>query len=318
HVVFSAGPPGGQRLLWIQSFDSLQARLLPDTDQASGPFWSPDGRQIGFFTPSSLKRIAVDGVESKFIADAGGGGGGATWNRDGVIVFAAGVDVGLSRVSAEGGPVTELTRLDVAHNESAHLSPVFLGDGKHFVFRSLATENAGTYVASLDSPAPVRLSAESSMLGYGAGHLFFMRGHTLLAHRIDEAGMKLVGEAIRVADDVDASALSTGFAVSNNGTIVHWPGSLVLSQPTWVSRAGTVLGTIGPRAAYESVMLSPDESEVAVDRFDGEPAILRLDMRGATTSVTSGAVYQSTPIWRPDGSGLVYTAAIDTPPNLFF
>ena len=71
--------------LWVQSFDSLQARPLPDTDQALSPFWSPDGKQIGFFTPTTLKRIAIDGVESKVIADAAGGGGGATWNADGVI-----------------------------------------------------------------------------------------------------------------------------------------------------------------------------------------------------------------------------------------
>jgi Tol biopolymer transport system component len=59
-------------------------------------------------------------------------------------------------------------------------------------------------------------------------------------------------------------------------------------------------------------------AKVAVDRFDVEPAILRLDMRGAITIVMSGSAYQSTPVWRPDGSGLVYSAAIDTPPNLFF
>ena len=144
--------------LWIQSFDSLQARPLPDTDQALGPFWSPDGKQIGFFTPTTLKRIAIDGVESKVIADAAGSGGGATWNADGVIVFASGQDVGLSRVSAEGGPVTAVTRLDDSRNEAAHLSPVFLDDGKHFAFHILSPENAGTYIASLDSPTPVRLS----------------------------------------------------------------------------------------------------------------------------------------------------------------
>ena len=316
-LVFMA-ESGTRRSLWVQSFDSLQARPLPDTEQALGPFWSPDGKQIGFFTPSTLKRIALDGVESKVIANAAGAGGGATWNRDGVIVFASGQDVGLSRVSAEGGPVTELTRLDVSRNESAHLSPVFLADGKHFAFRILGTENPGTFIASLDSVKPVRLLAEQSMLGYGAGHLFFVLGRTLMAHRIDEAGPKLVGEAVRVVDDVDSGPLAAGFSVSNNGTIVHWPGAFVLSQPTWVSRAGAVLGTVGAPAAYEGVALSPDASEVAVDRFDAEPAILRLDMRGAITRVASGSVYQSTPIWRPNGSGLVYTAAIDTPPNLYF
>ena len=91
--------------------------------------------------------------------------------------------------------MTELTRLDDSRNEAAHLSPVFLGDGKHFAFHILGPENAGTYVASLDSPTPVRLSPEQSMLGYGSGHLFFVLGRTLMAHRIDEAGPTLVGEA---------------------------------------------------------------------------------------------------------------------------
>jgi eukaryotic-like serine/threonine-protein kinase len=317
HVVFTA-VVDRRRSLWIQSFDSVQARRLPDTDDAAGPFWSPDGKQIGFFAMGTLKRIAVDGVESTVIADAAGGGGGASWNRDGVIAFAAGLDVALSRVSAEGGPVTELTRLDVSSNEGAHLSPVFLADGKHFVFRIIGSEHNGVHVASLDSPTPVRLANEDSMLGYGGGYLFFVRGATLLAHRIDEAGLKLVGEAIRVADDVDYGPLSAGFAVSNNGTIVHWPGAQTFSQLTWVSRTGAELGTIGPRGVYGGVALSPNANEVAVDRYDGEPAILRLDMRGAITRVASGHRYQSSPIWRPDGSGLVYSAAIDTAPNLYF
>ena len=168
HLVFLA-ESAGRRSLWVQSFDSLQARPLPDTDQATGPFWSPDGKHIGFFTPRSLKRIAIDGVESKVIAAAPGSGGGATWNADGVIVFAAGVDVGLSRVSAEGGPVTELTPLDVSRNEGGHLSPIFLGDGKHFAFRIIGPKINGIYVASLDAPTPVRLADDESMLGYGSG-----------------------------------------------------------------------------------------------------------------------------------------------------
>jgi eukaryotic-like serine/threonine-protein kinase len=317
HVAFTA-TSNGQRSLWIQSFDSLQARQLPDTDEAVGPFWSPDGKQIGFFTMRQLKRIAVDGGESTVIAEiTGAGGGGGAWSPDGVIIFAAGVDVALSRVSAGGGPVTELTHLDVSHNEGGHVAPVFLSDGKHFVLRTIGPEKTGIYIASLDAPTPVRLSTEQSLLGFGAGHLFFARGRTLLAQRIDAAAQKLVGDEIRVADDVEAGPLSNGFAVSNNGTIVHWPGALVMSQPTWVSRAGAVLGTIGPRGVWGGLALSPDGNELAIDRFDGDPAIWRLDMRGGMTQLASGARYQSSPLWLPNGTGLVYAAAVDTPPNLF-
>ena len=317
HVVFTA-TSNGQRSLWIQSFDSLQARQLPDTDGAVGPFWSPDGKQIGFFTPRHLKRIAVDGGEAKVIAEITGNGAGGAWNRDGVIIFAGGVDVALSRVSAEGGPVTELTHLDVSHNEGGHLTPVFLADGKHFAFRSLGPENTGIYMASLDAPHPVRLSSEQSLLGYGAGHLFFARGRTLLAQRIDAAAQTLTGDEIRVAGDVEGGPLTNGFAVSDNGTIVHWPGSLAMSQPTWLSRTGAELGTVGSRGAWGGVALSPDAKELAIDRFDGDPAIWRLDMRGAATRIASGARYQSSPVWVPDGGGIIYAAAVDTPPNLFF
>ena len=195
---------------------------------------------------------------------------------------------------------------------------MFLADGKHFVFGIIGREKAGIYAASRCSTTTVKLSSEQSMLRYGAGHLFFVRGRTLFAHRIDNAGPTLVGEPIRIVDDVEEGPVNAGFSVSDTGMIIHWPGSVALSQPTWVSRSGAVLGTIGPRASYGSISLSPDASELAVDRFDGEPGIWRLDLRGAITRVSSGARYQSTPIWRPDGSGIAYAAAIDTPPNLFF
>ena len=91
-----------------------------------------------------------------------------------------------------------------------------------------------------------------------------------------------------------------------------------ITQPTWFQRDGTAAGTLGPPAAYMNVALSLDGRQAAVDRFDVTPGIWLLDpARGTATRATSGALYESTPVWSPDGEQFVFAAARDTPPNLY-
>lgn len=316
-IVYMAAGATGRRSLWLRSTDSLQVRPLPGTEDAESPFWSPDGMHLAFFAGGALKRTAIAGADSITLADVRvGGGAGGTWGTNDVIVFAGSLDSGLSRVAATGGTVTTLTSLDESRRESAHLMPLFLPDGRHILFQVMSPEG-GTYITSLDAPAPRRLLNDRSRLGFGAGHLFFMRGRTLMAQQFDLRRLELAGEPIRVASEVEATAVSGGFAVSSSGTIAFWPGALALTQPTWVSRTGAVLGTVGSPAAYGSVALSPDGAEVAAERYDSEPGIWRLDLRGTATRATSGGAYQSTPIWRPDGRALVFAMATQSPPSMY-
>ena len=191
-----------------------------------------------------------------------------------MIVFAPRVDTPLYRVPATGGTPTPLTTLDEGRGEGAHIAPLFLPDGRHFIFEVIGGEAAGSYVASLDSGERTRISAEMAALGFSApDFLFFMRDRTLMVQRIDLERFTLLGQPMRVADSVDRLGPSAAFAVSATATLVYWQGSRVITQPTWFHRNGTTAGTLGPAAAYMNVALSPDGEQAAADRFDLTPGI---------------------------------------------
>ena len=318
HLAFTATGPDNRRRVWLHAFDSLESRPIAGTEGALGAFWSPDGRAIGFFTPDRLKRVSVSGGDVAVICDAQFGGG-ATWNRDDVIVFAPRIDTPLYRVSATGGTPTPLTTLDARRGDGAHMGPVFLPDGRHFLFVVIGGEASGSYVASLDSAERTRISADAVALGFSApDFLFFMRDRTLMVQRIDLERFTLLGQPIRVADGIDRLGPSAAYAVSGTATLVYWQGSRVITQPTWFQRDGTTVGTVGPAAAYMNLALSPDGEQLAADRFDLTPGIWLFHRgRSTATRATFGGVYESTPVWSPDGSAFVFAAARDTPPNLY-
>ena len=127
-VVFVAVAASGARQLWLRRFDAAETALLVGTDGAHNPFWSPDGRWIGFFTPDKLMKLSRTGGEPQVLCDAGPFGRG-TWNEDGTILF-SGYGQALHRVSENGGTVRQVTVLDESREEFAHSFPVFLPDGQ--------------------------------------------------------------------------------------------------------------------------------------------------------------------------------------------
>ena len=317
-MAFAGIGADGRRGLWLQSFDSLVSRPIPGTEGALGPFWSPDNLAVAFFTKNQLKRVSIASGDVAIICEARFGGGG-TWNRDGVIVFAPAIESALFRVAATGGIPTPLTVLDRAHGESAHVGPVFLPDGRHFLFGLIGGDAAGTYVASLDSSDRKRIPVEESRHGFSSPDLlFFMQDRTLMAQHLDLERLQLTGEPMRVAEGVDKLGPGAAFAVSESGTVVYWSGGRDITQPTWFQRNGTAAGTLGQPAAYMNLALSSDGRQAAIDRFDLTPGIWLLDAtRGTATRATAGGIYESTPVWSPDGAAFVFAAARDTPPNLY-
>jgi eukaryotic-like serine/threonine-protein kinase len=131
-LAFSANLEGKTQL-WVRPLDSTTSQPLPGTEGADYPFWSPDGRALGFFARGKLWKIDLSGGSPQMLCDALAGRG-ATWNRDGVIVFAPSQVGGLYRVASTGGASTPATTLDTSAGEVYHRSPIFLPDGQHFLF----------------------------------------------------------------------------------------------------------------------------------------------------------------------------------------
>jgi Tol biopolymer transport system component len=322
HIAFLATVPGRGRMLYLRNLDGVTSQPLPGTAGASHPFWSPDSESLGFFARNKLQQISIGGGEPQTICDVRGGGG-ATWNQDGVILFAPAFEGSpLYRVPATGGTPTPVTRLDAAR-ESAHLWPSFLPDGKQFVFARIAGEHSGLYACSLDPCEPklvIRADLSTSDFPFQAAfapprYLVYARRGVVMAQAFDLERLELTGDPLRVVEGVDTAGPAAAFSVSQNGVLAYWSGGGSTTQLTWVDRAGQVLGTAAAPGPYRHVALSPDGAHAAVDT-GAASGIQVVDIRrGAIAPLVAGIAIS--PVWSPDGDAILFSAARDTPPNLF-
>ena len=318
-LAFTATDSSGKERLWVRQLDSLSAQPLPETEEASFPFWSPDSRFIGFFVRGKLKKIDVSGGVPQTLCDAPVGRGG-TWNRDGLILFAPGPSGALYRVSAAGGEAAPLTTLDQTHGNS-HRWPQFLPDGRHFLYLS-RQEKSGIYVGSLDSKETRRiLDSEVNAVYAPPGYLVFVKASTLMAQPFDAGKLELTGESFVVAEEVglDTASRRSAFTTSENGVLVYQRGEMADSQLAWHDRAGKQINTVGPPGNYWSIWLSPDESRVAVERVEkGNMDIWLIDIaRNTPTRFTVDPAFDRTPIWSPDGTRIVFSSTRNGLPDLF-
>ena len=130
-IAFVASDASGRSLLYVRPRDSSVARSLPETDDATHPFWSPDSRSLGFFARGSLRTIAIAGGPPQAIAPASVPRGGS-WSRDNKILFLRWPGAPMSLVSASGGPVSEVpTNKTIIERR---WFPSFLPDSRHYIF----------------------------------------------------------------------------------------------------------------------------------------------------------------------------------------
>jgi serine/threonine protein kinase len=308
----------GTSLLWIRPLDSLTARVLVGTDDASAPFWSADSRSVAFFARGKLKKIEVAGGPAQTLADATFAGGG-TWNRDGVIVFAPRMADALYRISAGGGAATPLTSLDQSRREVTHAWPFFLPDQRHFLFvgRTFPAENSAVFVGSLDSKEVKLVVRASSATKYSPpGYLLFLRESTLMAQAFDAERRVTSGDAVPIAERVAADLVSSGqrgaagFAVSENGTLLYRPAIAMETQLVWVDRTGKTVASVAPAGTYNNLALSPDETRVAFDRPGPGNDVWLTDLQRRTTSrFTFQPPNNNVAVWSPDGGTVAFASS---------
>ncbi len=321
-AIAAEGESGKKSELWLYEVGSREVRSLPDTEGASFPFWSSDGKSIGFFASGKLKKLELGGGPVQTLCDAPSGRGG-TWNREGVILFTPSGRLGevVNRISAGGGTLTPVTTLDLARKETSHRWPEFLPDGKHFLFMAFTvagqTGTDAIFVGSLDSKEIKKLTDTTSNASYVApGYLVFARDRTLFAQKFNVGKLEMEGEPVPILPGVRyvPRIAHSVFAVNSGSVLLSQGGnSVALSRLVWFDRSGKEIGAVGNAEEFANVALSPDGKSVAVDKTDQvnqNTDIWVYDVQGTRVKrLTFDPAIDAMPMWSPDGTKLAFTSS---------
>ncbi len=316
--------------IWLYEVGSEQARILPGAEGGNFPFWSPDGRSLGFFADGKLKRLDIAGGPVLTLCDAPSGRGG-TWSTTGVIVFTPSgrLTSGLSQVPASGGTPTPIGGTFPGQGESTQRWPMFLPDGKHYLFLSatIAKRNDadGIYVGDLDSQERRWVVKTGASGVYAApGYILYVRDKSILAQRFDAKTLQLSGEPVVVATDPQflPRILRATFSASDAGLLLVQKGENVsVSRLLWYDRAGKELGGVGEAKAFANPNVADDGKALAVDETDARNQntdVWTYDLeRGGAKRLTFDPSLDALPVWSPDRKQVVFTSSRSNVFNIY-
>jgi DNA-binding winged helix-turn-helix (wHTH) protein/Tol biopolymer transport system component len=318
HLAFVAEATDGSRSLWIRSMTMTTATSMAGTEGASFPFWSPDERRIGFFADRKLKTIDIANGAVSVVADARRASGGA-WGTSGTIVFAPDVNGPLYQVTEMGGAPSPITRVPDADGLQGHRWPVFLPDGRHFLYVEVTAgaksgNHSEIFVGSLDSPELTRIASKDvRTVAFALDHLFFVSAGILYAQPFDSTRLRASGEPIPVTDrDVAGPSVfyPSEFSISQNGVLAFQSSTDLATSLVWMDAKGKELGEFHV-PQYSDPAFSPDGRFIAgaCDQAGaGTLAICVHDIaRGVTARVSPGP-HDRFPVWSPDGREIAYNS----------
>jgi eukaryotic-like serine/threonine-protein kinase len=297
-LAFTAVDEKGNTNLWIRPLDAMQPALLQGTEDAAYPFWSPDGKYLGFVADRKMKKIAVSGGEAQTIASQAAYS--AIWGADDTILFHREDAQAIYRVRASGGEVS--TVMQRGNDEYGIGWPVFLPDGKHFLYVGFRVDFPSQIkVGTFGKPDSGIVVTEGSAPQFAGGYLLFVRSGKILAQPFSLDSFKLSGDPQTLGEAIQ-------FSVSPAGVLAYHESS-ANSELKVFDRSGNVVATPGPLGAYYSPRFSPDGKWISADVRD--PKSGKRDVwiypvaGGQPTRITFGPDdYRGT--WSPDGKEIAY------------
>ena len=300
-LAFTAIDQNGAIKLWTRSLNANDATAIVGTEGAAAPFWSPDGRSLGFFAGGKLKTVELSGANQQILTDSSWVGV-AAWAPDGTILFRPATGSPLFRVPANGGQAAPMHALNA--NDYSESDPAMLPDGKHVLmvvsdkgqrrrieFRSLTSSETKTVIDDARHPE------------YSGGFLFFIRNQKIFAQRFDASSGKLSGTATPLAD-ADWYSIS-GTSVLALQCVSHD------TRLQWFDLSGNLTGTTGQVAYYLAPKISPDGKQALFLEVDPpNPGATNLWSLPATGGVsrrmTFGPDWKGWSVWSPDAKYIAY------------
>jgi Tol biopolymer transport system component len=303
-LAFAAIDKSGAIKLWTRSLKASDAAAIPGTDGAANPFWSPDGRSLGFFAGGKLKTVELTGGNLQILADSSSQDR-AVWAPDGTILFKAVENSPLFRVPATGGKAVPFEVLGA--NDYSDYNPALLPGGKrvlvvvvdkalqrHIEIKSVTSSESKLVLDNADQPA------------YSGGFLFFTRNEKIFAQPFDPGSGELSGLATPLAD-ADTYSLT-------GPSVLAFQAISRETRLQWFDSSGNPVGTVGPVAYHLSPKIAPDGKQILFLSSDPQnPNATDLwslpAAGGLSRRVTFGPGRRAWSVWSPDGKYLAYSVA---------
>jgi len=314
----------GKRRLALRGLDRFEEVILPGTDGAMTPIFSPDAQWVAFFTETRLQKIPRAGGAPTTVCATPPVVRGATWADDGTIYFSESFSSGLQAVASAGGQPRNITAVDFKAGESNHLLPEVLPGSNALVFtvwKGGDFADASIWAVSLRTGIRKLLVESAAAPRYmPPGFLVFARNGALFAVRFDPERLAVSGEAVPVVDGVwtDRATGTAHYAVAGSGTVVYAPGGNTVGQRrlVWVDRQGRVQPLPAEPNLYGNLQISPEGRRVAVEILND---IWVYDLTARTLGRVSFRGVNSFPVWAPDGRHVAFSSSAGFPdPTLYW
>ncbi len=309
-------------MIYLKTSGSADLRPLPGTEGARIPFFSPDGEWIGYFTERELRKISLDGGGPQTLAQTADRRGGV-WHPDGTIYFVPHSAGPVMRIGSNGGPSTQVTRLDEARRERTHRWPALLPDGTGLVYTSdtYATtefyDDARIELVDLATGEPkVLLEGSSRAFFSPTGHLLFARDGDLYAVEFDLDEREIVGSPLLAVPDVATVVISGAveLAIAADGSLAYVPGGKTsdLFDIEWISPTGEAELAYAESGRYFQIALAPSARQAVVaSTAQGSSDLWLLDLERQTLTRFTFEGSNNDPVWTPDEKQVIFSSDRD-------
>ncbi len=313
---------GESRMLFQRLTDQLEPKPIPGTEQASEPFFSPDGKWLGFFAHQKLMKISLAGGQP-IVLTTSSYPRGAAWLPDDTIVFCPFFYGGIERVPAVGGTPVVVSKVDRKAGERSHRWPHALPGGKVILYSigyGGSWDDATIVAQRLDTgERKVIIKGGCDARYLSTGHLVYVRGNSLYAVPFDTSKLEVRGDAVEVIQGVaNHTAGGAEYAFSKNGMLVYFSPGVGMDEggrTAIVDRHGNRIEGALPSFPVVNPRFSPDGTKISGARGND---VWTFDLvRGTSTRISSPGARTINPIWSADGSRIYYSSERSAPWQIF-